>query len=157
MAEGSLLNDELKKLIGMSSEPNILKVEEGAIQRYALAIGDPNPLFNNVSYAKKSKYGRLICPPGFHGWPVKTGEDALSMAGNLIKAGAPLRVLDAGIEYEFFEPVGAGDVLTSTAKIISIVEREGKTGKMLITTVESTLTNQDGNVAVKARSSVINR
>ena len=71
MAKVSIITDELKKLIGVPWEPQIFKVEEGAIKRYAEAIDDPNPLYNDVEYARKSKYGRLICPPGFTGWPQK--------------------------------------------------------------------------------------
>ena len=71
MAEGSLITEELKKLIGVPWEPQTFKVEGGAIQRYAEAIDDQNPLYNDVEYAKRSKYGRLICPPGFTGWSAK--------------------------------------------------------------------------------------
>lgn len=73
MAGGSLIADKLEKMIGVSSEPLIFKIEEGVIQRCARAIGDPNPLFNDADYANKSKYGRMICSPGFTGWPVKVG------------------------------------------------------------------------------------
>ena len=156
MVEGSIITDALKKLIGWSTAPVIFKVEDGAIQRYADAIGDPNPLFNDIGYAKKSKYRRLICPPGFFGWPVKT-YDALKLAGSIIAAGAPSNALDGGIEYEFLEPIGNGDILTSIAKIVDIAEKESKSGKMLITIVETTFINQDGNVAAKSRSTLINR
>jgi len=158
MAGGSIINDELKKLIGTSTDPVIFKVEEGAIQRYAQAIGDPNPMFNDVGYARKSKYGRIICPPGFLGWPVNpTAYDPLKLAASIIMAGAPLMVLDAGVEYEFFETVGAGDILTFTAKIAEMTEKETKSGKMLVTTIEMTWINQNGDVAVRGKSSVINR
>ena len=158
MAEGSMITHALRKLIGWSTDPVIFKVEEGAIQRYADAIGDPNPLFNNIGYAKKSKHGRLVCPPGFFGWPTNSKTyDPLKLSSSLIVAGAPLRVLDGGIEYEFLEPIGTGDILTFTAKIVDIVERESKSGKMLITTVETNLINQDSNVAVKSRMTLINR
>ena len=158
MSEDSIINDELKRLIGTSTDPVIFKVEEGSIQRYAQAISDPNPIFNDVGYAQKSKHGRLICPPGFLGWPVNpSAYDPLKLAASLIMAGAPLRVLDAGIEYEFLEPVGAGDILTFTAKIADMTEKETKSGKMLVTTIEMTYINQNGDVAVKGRSSVINR
>ena len=157
MAEGSIINDELKKLIGTSTDPVIFKVEEGSIQRYAQAIGDPNPMFNDVGYAQKSKHGRLICPPGFFGWPIKNVGGTLALAAKLIEAGAPARLLDGGIGYEFFRPVVAGDILTTFTKIVDIIEREGKTGNMLVTTVESTFINQNGDIVAKARSNYINR
>ena len=157
MTEGSIITDELRKMIGKTIEPVILKVEEGAIQRYAQAIGDPNPLYNDVGYARKSKYGRLLCPPGFFGWPVREGVDILSLTRSVIEAGAPPRVLDGGIEYQFLGPIGAGDILTSTTKIAAITEKDSKSGMMLITTVETTYLNQDGDIVVKAQGSVINR
>ena len=157
MTEKSLITDGLRKLIGTSFDPIVFKVEEGAIQRYAIAIGDPDPAFNDVCYAKKSKYGRLICPPGFFGWPVVSDAyDPLQIPVMLITAGAPMNVLDGGAEYEFFEPIGAGDILTSNVKIIDITEKSAKSGPMLITTLEATLINQDGIVVTKARLSTIN-
>jgi len=155
MAEGRLITDELRKLIGVSAEPIVFKVEEGAIQRYAQAIGDSNPLFNAPDFASKTKYGRLLAPPGFTGWPVKGGRPTEKLLESLVKAGAPPRLLDGGIEFEFIEPVGAGDVLTATTKIASITERETRLGKAMFTTVEISFVNQKGNVALKSWATLI--
>jgi len=155
MANGSLITDELRKLIGMTLETMVFKVEEGAIQRYAQAIGDPNPLYNDPDFASKTKYGRLLAPPGFTGWPVKAGLDMFKLVESLVKAGAPSRLLDGGVEFEFIEPIGAGDVLTSTTKIASITERETRLGKTLFNTLETTLVNPKGDVALKGWSTFI--
>jgi acyl dehydratase len=155
MSEGSLITDELRKLIGVSSGSIVSKVEEGAIQRYAQAIGDPNPLYNDPDFAKKTNYSRLLAPPGFTGWPIKTGRPTERLLESLAKAGAPSRGLDGGIEFEFIEPVGAGDVLTATTKIANIIERETSLGKTMFTTVEATFVNQKGDVALKSRSTYI--
>ncbi|TET38047.1 MAG: MaoC family dehydratase, partial [Dehalococcoidia bacterium] len=58
------ITDELKALIGTTTEPVIMEVERGAIRRYADAIDDPNPLFRDVEHARSSRYGEMICPPG---------------------------------------------------------------------------------------------
>jgi len=155
MPGGSLITDELQKLIGVSLGTTISKVEEGAIQRYAQAIGDPNPLYNDPDYASKTEYGRLLAPPGFTGWSIKAERPMEKLFESLIKAGGPPRVLDGGVEFEFIEPVGAGDVLTATTKIASITERETRLGKTMFTTVEITFVNQRGNVALKSRSTLI--
>jgi acyl dehydratase len=155
MANSSLITDELRKLIGMTLETIVFKVEEGAIQRYAQAIGDPNPIYNDPDFASKTKYGRLLTPPGFTGWPTKAGRLSERLLESLVKAGAPARLLDGGIEFEFFESVGAGDVLTATTKIASITERETRLGKTMFTTLETTFVNQKGNVALKSRSTFI--
>jgi acyl dehydratase len=133
----------------------IFKVEEGAIQRYAEAIDDPNPLFNEPDYARKTKYGRLLAPPGFTGWPVKAGRLSQRLLGSLTKAGAPSRLLDGGVEFEFAEPIGAGDLLTATTKIASMTERETKLGKTIFTVLETTFVNERGDVALRSRSTFI--
>lgn len=160
MPEGQGITDELKAMIGtMISEPGILEVEKGAIRRYADAIDDPSPLYRDVEYAKNSRYGELICPPGFFGWPIKEGGAMKSLetfGGPLARAGFP-RILDGGIEYEFFVPIRAGDTLTSYGKVADITERAGKTGNMLIVTQETTYINQNGDIVAKASSMLIGR
>jgi acyl dehydratase len=155
MANGSLITDDLRKLIGVTLDTIVFKVEEGAIQRYAQAIGDPNPLYNDADFASKTKYGRLLAPPGFTGWPVKAGRLSERLIGSLSKAGAPSRLLDGGIEFEFIEPIGAGDVLTATTRIASITERETRLGKTMFTTLETTFVNKKGDLALKSRSTFI--
>jgi acyl dehydratase len=160
MPEGQGITDELKAMIGtMISEPGILEVERGAIRRYADAIDDPGLLYRDVEYAKNSRYGELICPPGFFGWPIKEGGAMKSLetfGGPLARAGFP-RILDGGIEYEFFVPIRAGDTLTSYGKVADITERAGKTGNMLIVTQETTYINQNGDIVAKASSMLIGR
>jgi len=155
MADGSLITDELRRLIGVTLDTIVFNVEEGAIQRYAQAIGDPNPLYNAPDFARKTKYGRLLAPPGFTGWPVKSGRLSERLIGSLAKAGAPSRLLDGGIEFEFVEPIGAGDVLTATTKIADITERETRLGKTMFTTLETTFVNKKGDLTLRSRSTFI--
>ena len=155
MANGSLITDELRKLIGMTLDTIVFNVEEGAIQRYAQAIGDPNPLYNDPDFARKTKYGRLLAPPGFTGWPIKAGRLSERLIASLAKAGAPSRLLDGGIEFEFIEPIGAGDVLTATTKIANITERETRLGKTMFTKLETTFVNKKGDLALKSQSTFI--
>jgi acyl dehydratase len=155
MANDSLITDDLRKLIGVTLDTVVFKVEEGAIQRYAQAIGDPSPLYNDADSASKTKHGRLLAPPGFTGWPVRAGRLSERLIESLSKAGAPSRLLDGGIEFEFIEPIGAGDVLTATTKIANITERETKLGKTMFTTLETTFVNKKGDVSLKSRSTFI--
>ena len=155
MANGSLITEELRELIGKTLDTIVFKVEEGAIQRYAQAIGDPNPLFNDLDYARNTKYGRLLAPPGFTGWPTKAGRPTEKLFASLVKAGAPPRILDGGIEFEFIEPIGAGDILTATSKIAKVTERETKLGKTMFTTAEVTYANQKNSVVLKSWATII--
>ena len=149
--------DSLKKLIGQVQATSVNLIEQGAIQRYANAVGDTNPLYNNVEYAKNSEWGRLMAPPAFGGWPVEAGGlDMIKFVEKLIAQGAPAGLLDGGVEYEFSAPVGAGDILVSVTKIANIEGRETKMGATMITTVESVFTNQNGAVACIMRNTFLN-
>jgi len=156
MAEESLITEELRKLIGRPGEPIIFKVEEGAIKRYAEAIEDANPLYNDEDYAAKSKYGSLICPPGFTGWPLKGKIVTFRIVDLLYKAGAPPHLLDGSIEFEFFIPIRAGDILVAIPKITDISERETKSGRMMFTTAETTYLNQHSHIVAISRATLIN-
>ncbi|KPJ51589.1 MAG: hypothetical protein AMJ37_04580 [Dehalococcoidia bacterium DG_18] len=160
MTEGSAVMDELRGLIGAMTEPGINEVERGAIRRYAEAVGNPNPLYSDVEYAKKSRYGEVICPPGFFGWPIKASTGAVEVMAPvfsaLFKAGL-VRILDGGMSYEFFLPVRAGDTLTWYARFVDAREREGKTGKMVFLSFETTYINQRGDLVAKARNTFLAR
>jgi acyl dehydratase len=147
-----VLTEDLKKLIGTAEPPLVYKVEEGAIQRYAGAVGDANPMHNDVEYAARSGFGRLKAPPSFTGWPVTSGFDMFQLVEKLIAAGAPRGNLDGGVEYEFKAPVGAGDILVAVIKIANIEGKETRMGPTMLTTVEITYTNQHGEVALIARN-----
>jgi acyl dehydratase len=146
-----VLTEALKKMIGKEEPLLIYKVEEGAIQRFAQAVGDSNPMHSDVEYAAQSSFGRLKAPPGFVGWPVTGGFDMFVFVEKLIAAGAPRGNLDGGMEYEFLAPIAAGDILATRIKIASIVGKETKLGPTMSTTVELTYTNQRGAVAMIAR------
>jgi len=151
-----VVTDGLKQLIGQKEKPVVFKIEEGAIQRYARAVGDTNPLFNDVEYAARSKWGRVMAPPGFTGWPIASGFDMFKLFEKLAAAGAPMGLLDGGVEYDFLAPIGDGDILIMEIKIAAIEGRETKMGPTMVTTIESTFTNQRGAVALVTRNTFLN-
>ncbi len=152
MTEESVITDEMKAAIGVESEPSVYEIDKSAIRRWAEAIGDPNPLYNDEEYAKSKGYRSLVAPPGFIGqyaFPVKAGRITRSFKSPFT------RNLNGGSEYEFYKPIQAGDTITSTSKITDIRERKGRMGTMLIVTSETTYKNQDGEVVAKSRGTGI--
>jgi acyl dehydratase len=159
VTEGSLITDKITSLIGQVSAPAVLQVEAGSITRYADAIDDPNPLYRDVEYARESRYGNIICPPGFFGWPIKgggleAGEVMAKVLGAVFESGL-VRILDGGVEFDFYIPIRAGDTLIVYGKFADVRERVGKSGKMLFLTMEQTYLNQNGDMVAKARSTII--
>ena len=152
MAEDSIITDEMKSMIGVESDPSVYEVEKEPIRRWADAIGDPNPLYHDEEYAKKKGYRSIIAPPAFIGqydFPVKSPQKSVRITSPFV------RTLNAGNEYEFFKPVQAGDIITSTTKLAELFEREGRLGKMLFQIYEKTYKNQYGEVIAKSRSTGI--
>lgn len=157
MAEGSKITNEIKSMIGVWSEPVVLEVEKGAIARYADAIDDDNSLYRNEEYAKNSKYGGIIAPPGFFGWPVGGGnvEAGMSRVVGAVASAGMLRILDGGIELNFYVPVRAGDTLVTYGKLADAREKTTSQGSMVFLTIEQKYLNQNGALVALARQTLI--
>ena len=158
-----MLPAEVTSLIGIIGDTAIMEVEKGAIKRYADAVGDSNPIYWDEEYAAKSRYGSIIAPPGFFGWPDKWSESGPThtqlrevLKEAVSKAGYS-RVLDGGVEYEFFSPIRAGDVLTASPRIVDIYLRESKGGTLIFTIIETSYIRKDSQLVAKAYSKLIFR
>src|ERR1700720_2153988 len=134
------VTEEAKKQIGKSGEARTIEVERGAIRRFAEAIGDSNPLFNGESEARHTRFGGMIAPPTFG--------RSLSAAIPDVKLdmGESFRGLDGGSDWEYFEPIRPGDRITVQSKLADLRESEGRLGTMVFITVETSYTNQQGEV-----------
>ncbi len=143
-----LLTDEIKRAIGVESEPVVMAVERGHVQRFAEAIDDSNPLFTDEKRARKSRYGGVIAPPTFlRAMPRPEPKVELRLPTT--------RTLDGGSDWEYFEPVRVGDVISARFTITSIVERALSLGPALFITQEMTYTNQFGEKVAVQRSTRI--
>ena len=134
--------------IGVESPPTTVEVEKGAIIKFAQAIGDDNPVFNDEIAARNTRYGGLIAPPTFlRSVIVERPEYPFEMPYD--------RLLDGGSEWEYFEPVRAGDRITAVSRITDMSERTGRMGLMVMTTYVITLRNQfDQVVATQTSTSI---
>jgi acyl dehydratase len=153
-----MVPDSLKQYIGKVDPPHLREVEKGAIRRYADAVGDDNPLYYDEEYAKKTKYGGIIAPPGFFGWAKKTissSEGLIGLIGAMIEAGYA-GILDGGMAYDFYLPIRVGDTLVGSPKVADIALKEGKT-KMMVLRFETSYTNQNGDLVAKSYQTLIGR
>ena len=156
MTQESVITEEMKKAIGVESEPSIYLVEKEPIRRAAAAMGDNNPLYNDEEYAKSKGYRSIIAPPGFqptYSFPVKIAPMRAD-AGPRMPSGFT-RFMNGGDEYEFFQPIQAGDVLYVTRRLGDLYEREGRMGKMLFTVNETVFRNEKKETVLIQRSTTI--
>jgi acyl dehydratase len=121
-------------------------VTEDLIRHYADAIGDPNPIWRNPSYAASTRWGGIIAPPTF--------ESCISYGSSF---GGRLRVpgvgrMAAGNKHEYFKPIRPGDSFTVYDKYMGFEEREtkGKAYRLFIESVPRYCVNQRDEVVAIA-------
>ncbi len=143
-----IVTEEVRAQIGKRSEPRVYEIERGAIRRFAEAIGDPNPLFNDEQAARDTRFGGMIAPPTFC--------RSLSSGIPQVQLDLPgFRALDGGSDWEYRHPLRPGDRITVESRIADIRETAGRLGPMVFIVVETSYTNQFGQLCVTQRSTVI--
>ena len=156
-----LIPKEALEYLGRMDPPEVMEVEKGSIRRYADAVGNDNPLYRDEEHVWATRYGSIIAPPGFFGWPKKPGLAIPALISEVIagmaKVGYP-RLLAGGMAYEFYLPVRAGDILVFSIKVKEMSEKEGKGGiSMIITIFEKSYLNQSGDLVAKCDHTLIFR
>jgi acyl dehydratase len=143
------LSEQLKnRTIGLQGKRLSMEIENGHIKNFAQAISDSNPLWNDEESASKGPYGMLIAPPTFlRSVPYDKPELPFANPFN--------RMLDGGSKWEYFQPVRAGDTITSFARISDVFTRSGKIGAMLFTILEIIYENQNSKKVAVQTSTMI--
>ena len=150
MSEESLITQELKDILGKERVVATYEVERGAIRKLAAAIEDPNPLWQDEQYANKTRYGGIIAPPTFI-----NGIRYPEFHDDLMKYSGLKRLLNGGVEIEYFEPIRPGDIITRKDKVIDACVRQGKQGPMLFEVCQLDYVNQHDKLAVRVLQTII--
>lgn len=103
--------------IGKVSEPFVNDVEVGAVKKFALAIGDFNPLYPNSKYAAETVHKGIVAPPTF----------TVSFEQNLIP-GVPR--FKGGIlreqELQLFRPIKVGERISCQVRLADVYEKPSR-------------------------------
>jgi acyl dehydratase len=130
--------------IGKSWDPASFEVEAARITQYATAVGEQNPVHHDAKAAKAAGFRDLVAPPMFC---VVYSAPALGPAILDPEVGINLpAMVHGGQEFEWGEPVCAGDLITTAATCKEIYEQDGRGFYVF----ESVSTNQDGEQTVRA-------
>lgn len=140
--------EEVRKLIGQwlrrdVHTPAIYEpISVHDIRRWAhYSVGDDNPLFGEVDYAKRTHHGTVIAPPTFL-YTIDTGIVAPGLPG--------IQWIFAGSRFEHFLPVKAGDTITARARLIDVQIKSTSNVERYVNQVGEVLyTNQLGQLVCR--------
>ncbi len=139
MSEAPVISDELNSLLGLEFGPEVYHIESSMVRKFAEAIGDPNPRWQQTA------------PPTF-----AASLRLEKLFDKLFTAESPLkRVLNGSSELEYHQPINVGDVISVTGKLSRMRKREGQGGRMLFMIFEMTYKNQHGEVVATGRNTII--
>ncbi len=140
-----------RSLIGRTSEPVLHEVERGAIRRFAEALGDPNPIYQDEQVARAAGYPGLVAPPTF---PVLlTSNERFRHSLDL----GTRSLLHSEQQFEYARPIVAGDRITVRTRVADVQERAGASGPMDILVLEDEGRDAQGGLVFRARATLVLR
>lgn len=140
-----------RSLIGRESEPVVHEVEKGQIRRFADALGDPNPIYQEEAAARAAGYAGLVSPPTF----------AVSLTANerfrhSLDLGTR-SILLGEQQIELQRPIVAGDRLTVVTRVADVLERAGASGPSDVLVLEDEGKDEKGELVFRTRATLILR
>jgi acyl dehydratase len=122
---------------------------EDAIRRWALSIGDDNPLYVDPAYAKKTRWGRVVAPPGFEksmGFDRNPIMDPAELK-ETSKALRGVQLFYSGGDQYYWAPVTEGMELYRSRVVGKVDEKTSEfAGKSVIVTNDLCYWDQNENV-----------
>jgi acyl dehydratase len=102
-----------------------------AIRRWAISIGDNNPLYMDPRHADASRWRGSIAPPGFEwsmGWDRSPfpGRELQEMSRGALRG---VQLFHSGAEYFYYRPIQEGDEVFKSEWLASVEPKESSFGK----------------------------
>jgi acyl dehydratase len=150
MTEGRITEEGLEKLrsmIGLNLRISQIFNQNAsieAIRNFANGVGDPNPLWQDEAYAKKTRYKSIIAPPSWY----------YSIFPTWVSIGLPgVHGFHSGSDWEFYKPVFCGEKIKPECILGGIEEKKSKFSQRTVKVIyDSKFYNQKGEVTAKVRS-----
>lgn len=177
MEGGEASAGDFSRYIGMAGAAMVapMPLERDALRRFVQAIMDRDPLYYDEALAKGTKYGGLVAPPLYpvHAFRAPAGgpdpldllhddPDADGSGGNdgLFFGLAPIespfkRLLNGGNEIEFYRCLAVGERCVAKARYADVRLKQGKSGAMLLVTIETEFSTESGALLLINRQTLI--
>jgi acyl dehydratase len=140
-----------RSLVGRESEPVQHDVERSAIRRFAEALGDPNPLYQDEAAARAAGFAGLVAPPTF---PLAlTSNERFRHSLDL----GTRSILHGEQAFEYARPIVAGDRITVRSRVADVQERAGASGPMDVIVIEDEGRDDKNELVFRTRAMLILR
>ena len=141
----------LRALIGPIGEAVQTLVEAGAVRRMALCTGDLDPIHFDAAAAKARGYRGIVAP-----WPLLW---LYFFTCTIYEHEFPFgkATVHGQDDYEFHEPMIAGDVITVRTAMVDAKLKHGKVGRLGQVVSERRFTNQRGKLCAVLRTTLFRR
>lgn len=132
-------------------------------QRYAVAVGDMNPIYFDDQAARDAGYDGIVAPTNYLtsvlNWGSGPTDDQLLVdgteKGGILPELEGLRLMGGGHDLTISQPVRPGDRIRSRRKLVDKYERPSKMGTLHFAVYEITYTNHRGEHVVTCRDTRI--
>lgn len=143
------ISNKLKKLIGKSTDPVVFEVEKGQIRRFAAAVGEENSIHTDEVQAKACGYPSMVAPPTFAG-SLCALDDLKNEIGLDYRS-----TMHAEEEYEYFQPICAGDKISITHQVVNAYDKQAPNGRLVFIVIETRGTDSHAKPVFKGRKTLV--
>jgi N-terminal half of MaoC dehydratase len=160
------ISAEMQAAVGSELSRSVsFPVAESDIRRWALAVyypEEPPARYWDEEVARQSRSGGMVAPEDFNpfawmraepkGVPKSSGTTDADATERSLGIEGPhlMNQLNGGVTVEYGEPIRPGDVITAVTRLGRYRERAGSLGLMLFTPLETTWTNQHGDLVKRS-------
>lgn len=149
LAEGKITQEalsEFSKRVGIELRiPNVYNTEvtQDAVRHFCEGIGDINPLYHDLEYARRTRYKGLIALPSW----------LYSVFPTWVLQGLPgVHAFHAGNQWEFYKPIRVGDKIKPKCFFTGFEEKKSEFAETTIMEYqEAQYFNQDDVLLAKAK------
>jgi len=136
---------------GVIDEPWNITCTDDAVRRFAICIGDDNPLYCRPDYARRTRWGSVIAPPAFEKSmglnrnPVMDPEAAKITS----KALRGIQLFHSGGENFYYAPIMEGTTLHRSRYVANVEDKQSEfSGRSVVVTNGLSLWDQNDKVLV---------
>ena len=138
-------------LINKKFDSIVVTIEKKRLQSFAEATGQTNPIYYDENIAIEKGHPSILAPPTFL---TIIGYEYEKPYQYILDLGIDLKkMLHAGQNYKYYQPIYAGDSITMENQIVNIFEK--KNGRMQFVEFQSIYTNQIEILVAVASSTIV--